>query len=130
MIRKTKGLVALEQYIKTAHSPVSSADVLSHIAKSGMAVNRATVFRIISRLLERGEIYEVNLGDNRKRYEWNGEHHHHLVCTNCRRIESIHACDAEKMALHQARAIGFQIIRHSLEFFGLCKRCRKTTEIS
>jgi len=123
-LRQTKALQIVEDVIKSSPTPLSSSEVLEAVAKKDKTVDRATVFRVIKRLTEANKLMVVNFGEGKMRYEWKGEHHHHLVCTKCGKITAIHVCDAESMAINQAREAGFQIHSHSLEYFGLCKNCR------
>lgn len=123
VLRQTKALQIVEKVIKTSSTPLSSSEVLESVEKQDKSIDRATVFRVIKRLTEADKLMVVNFGEGKMRYEWKGEHHHHLVCTKCGKITPIHVCDAESMAINQARKAGFQIHSHSLEYFGLCKKC-------
>lgn len=123
-MKKTKGVIEIQKIIQASKRPISSAEILVAVKGLGTPINRATVYRIIARLVQEGDVYEVNLGDDKKRYEWHGEHHHHLVCTHCRSITPVHTCGAEELAEREARRVGFQLRSHSLEYFGLCSKCR------
>jgi len=52
------------------------------------------------------------------------EHHHHLVCTNCQRVEDV----AEDVVGPMLGAVGrrhdFSVDHAALDFYGLCARCR------
>lgn len=124
ILRQTKALQIVEEVIKSSPTPLSSADILVGVSEKDKTIDRATVFRIIKRLTDANKLMVVNFGEGKMRYEWKGEHHHHLVCTKCGSITAIHVCDAESMAINQARKAGFQIHSHSLEYFGLCKKCK------
>ncbi len=59
-------------------------------------------------------LYETNVGR---------PHHHHIVCTSCGMMEDIDAC-AHIPSPRTLAIKGFaKITDHSLEFFGLCKKC-------
>jgi len=90
---------------------------------SRLGVNKTTVYRQIEKLLVKGKILEADFGDGKKRYEVNsGKHHHHLICENCSKLEDIQI--DEKVLLNQvSKSSKFRVLRHNLEFFGLCEKC-------
>lgn len=52
------------------------------------------------------------------------EHHHHLVCASCQRVEDV----AEEVVRPMLRSVfeqhGFQVDHAQLDLYGLCSRCR------
>ncbi len=71
-------------------------------------------------------IEHIIFHDGVLRYELSDRiHHHHLVCLNCNQVQDVELkqeLDDEEKRI--SRKTKFQIIRHSLEFFGLCVNCR------
>lgn len=122
-IKNTKARRIVEQLITDADTPITAAEIVQKVNALDSAINRATVFRILSRLTDRGLIESVRFADGKTRYEHAGDHHHHLVCTECGSIQGVHVCDAEFIARRSAREVGFEIRSHKLEYFGLCKKC-------
>jgi Fur family ferric uptake transcriptional regulator len=76
----------------------------------------------------RGLAREVRFKDGIVRYELAEKyHHHHLVCTNCGRIDELPHCDMralERWALRGSRHFA-RVDEHALEFFGTCAACAK-----
>ena len=104
-----------------------SADELMELLRSGKtSFNRASVYREIAFLKERGVIQEIQfLHERVKRYELASlDHHHHLVCLRCNRVEDI---IRENDLVDQERSIlkskGFKVTNHMLEFHGICRGC-------
>ena len=104
-----------------------SADELMGLLRSGeTAFNRATVYREIAFLKEQGVIQEIQfLHERVKRYELASlDHHHHLVCLRCNRVEDI---VLENDLVEQENSIlkskGFKVTNHMLEFHGICRGC-------
>ncbi len=106
------------------HLPLTELEIRHELARRGSTVNKTTVYREIKCLMGNGIIREINFGDGRKRYELDSGHHHHLVCTSCRKVDEIHIDDDVS---HIERRINrrkkFKITGHYLEFFGLCSGC-------
>ena len=109
------------------HDLPISADELMELLRSGeTAFNRATVYREIAFLKEQGVIQEIQfLHERVKRYELASlDHHHHLVCLRCNRVEDIilenDLADQERSIL---KSKGFKVTNHMLEFHGICRGC-------
>jgi len=106
--------------------PVSADELMGQLRSQGAAFNRATVYREIAFLKEQGVILEVQFMHERvKRFELASlDHHHHLVCLRCNRVEDI---VLENDLAEQERSIlkskGFKVTNHMLEFHGICRGC-------
>jgi Fur family ferric uptake transcriptional regulator len=68
-------------------------------------------------------VKQVDFQDGKRRYEIEGEHHHHLICTNCGRVQPIHEPCIAVSEQSVKDKYGFTITRHQLEFFGICDKC-------
>ncbi len=89
-------------------------------------VNKTSIYREIKALLKKGLITEVEFGDGKKRYELTSlGHHHHLICTGCHSVSDITLeNDLEKAEKQIEKEKSFKVMRHNLEFFGLCINCK------
>lgn len=54
-----------------------------------------------------------------------GQHHDHLICTKCGRIQEFYVPSLEKLQEEIARTYGFKPLDHRLEIYGLCEACQK-----
>jgi Fe2+ or Zn2+ uptake regulation protein len=89
------------------------------------SIGRATVFRALETLVEAGVARRLELQGHVYAYvACLPEHHHHLACTNCGRVEEIDEAYVRPMVQHLARDIGFQIEDARLDFYGRCAKCR------
>jgi Fur family transcriptional regulator, ferric uptake regulator len=85
--------------------------------------HRATIFRILNKLVDSGVVKKVNFEEGRSRYEIAQDHHHHLVCQMCHKIIKLEECGIESLSAAIKRRTGFLVSRHNLEFFGFCNSC-------
>jgi len=107
-----------------AQRPISAADILKTKAIVKEKINRATVYRALTFLENIGIAEPLHLAGNERLYHLNLNHHHHLICTNCKKIEAIHICNQISAQEAEIQAsTGFKIERHILEFYGLCCDC-------
>ncbi len=129
----TKGLrstrqrdVILDVFLST-HQHISVEELYLKIKSSNPGVGHATVYRTLKLFTESGLAREILLHDGQTRYEHviAGEHHDHLVCTNCNSIVEFEDATIEKLQEEIAARHGFQIKNHKMEIYGLCSNCRK-----
>ncbi|TVR49440.1 MAG: transcriptional repressor [Puniceicoccaceae bacterium] len=50
------------------------------------------------------------------------EHHHHIICRSCQRVETLDLCVVEGLE-KLVRDRGYHKVSHLLEFFGTCPDC-------
>lgn len=114
---------ALKIFLK-AKRPLSAAEVLGRVTKKTQ-VHKTTVYRELEILTSLKILTEVDFNDGVTRYELSGEHHHHIVCTNCSKIDSVSlSSDIEAAMKEVSKKVGYKQVSHSLEFFGVCRSCR------
>ena len=87
-----------------------------------------TVYRNINVLIEQGQIEKLPYGSTFDRFEAKTQPHYHFICEKCGLVEDFimpHYADINK----KAEKLGsFKIIRHRIDFFGLCKKCQKVSQ--
>ncbi len=124
--RMTAVRLAMVRLFAKTSKPLAAEEILKKIAVSERDVNKTTIYREIAFLEEAGIVQKVEFGDQIRRYELKEqEHHHHVVCEGCGRVEDVQA--DEDIAEHEkdiTRQSGFKITSHALEFFGLCPSCQ------
>lgn len=108
------------------HKPQTTQELLAYLDKNGLSANKTTVYRQLEILEQSGIIQTVNFPDRTKRYELHSkEHHHHLICQNCNKVEDISlGNDLDKQEKKIWQKNKFKVSEHSLEFFGLCNKCQ------
>ena len=90
-------------------------------------IGRATVFRVVERLVNVGLINRIDFADGSHTYRACGEkHHHHLTCVQCHRVVDIDICLPNELLDKIVQQTDFLITGHSLTVFGLCTECRKS----
>ena len=66
-------------------------DLLVSVRSSKTGVNKTTICRELDFLMGKGLIKEIEFGEGKKRYEIDSgsDHHHHLICLNCKKVEDV-----------------------------------------
>ena len=105
---------------------LSIEDLLDRVRVEEPKIGYATVYRTLKLLKECGLAFERHFGDGVSRYEvaWANEHHDHLICTECEKIVEFEDGDIEELQHDVAARLGFTLVRHKLELYGVCADCR------
>jgi Fur family ferric uptake transcriptional regulator len=98
---------------------LSVSEVLVQLENDSKTFNKTSVYRAIDQLLADDVICQHFFSGTEAYYELREHHHDHLVCNNCRSIETAD-CDYK-----QPEKIGdFLTNHHHITVFGLCKNCQ------
>lgn len=123
--RITTGRRAIVECLAGTHKPFTAAELQAALKRKKLSTNKASVYRELGVLQKEGIIRPVTFEDGIQRFEMHGDHHHHLVCDACGAVEDVHMeNDLDDMEKMIEKRTAFTILRHSLEFYGLCERCR------
>ncbi len=108
--------------------PMSAHELHKDLPKN--VCDLVTVYRTVESFEKAGILRRCDFSDGIVRHEivpLGRHHHHHLVCTSCKKVEPV---EVEKcpMATFEkaAKLAGYIGIRHSLEVFGTCPSCQKS----
>jgi len=124
-LRRTKALGALLSCLENAARPMTLAE-LSEDSVLSKICDKATVFRLLQRLSDKGMVRRLGLHERAAYFTLlvPGVHSDYLICTECGNIEAIKApCPVHQLEKDISRDTGYQNLYHELEFFGTCPAC-------
>jgi Fe2+ or Zn2+ uptake regulation protein len=121
----TRPRAAVLQVLVPAAVPLKVEEIHARVGRrvAGAPVNLSSVSRTVNLLCGLGIVRPVRFGDGAQRFELaedGSEHHHHLVCERCGRVEDVRPCPVEGVDLGRQ---GLAVRSHHLELFGLCRLC-------
>lgn len=124
--RITKIRKSLLDIFQNHKRPLSAVELGELLLKKDISANKTTIYRELDFLKEAKLIKDIDFGDGKKRYEaLTDTHHHHAVCVNCGAVEDIELhIDISRDEKNIKDAKGFKVLEHSIELFGLCKKCQ------
>jgi Fur family transcriptional regulator, ferric uptake regulator len=105
----------------------SAQEIHDGIASSGGAVGVASVYRALDTLVELRLVQRVDIGDGIARFEPTREgddHHHHLVCDDCGKVEPFIDETLERALERAAGRLGYAMEQHEIVLHGACDDCR------
>ncbi|MBT8492097.1 MAG: transcriptional repressor [Deltaproteobacteria bacterium] len=115
--------VIVEQFLRSKDH-VSIDELLAKVRKRNRRIGYATVYRTLKLLVDSGLANKRQFGDGQTRYEVAGEHHDHLICTECGKILEFEDEEIERLQERIAARLGFSVTGHRHELYGLCAKAR------
>jgi Fur family ferric uptake transcriptional regulator len=89
-------------------------------------VGRASVYRTLEQLGQLGLVQRLDVGGDAAGYERvepGGDHHHHIVCEGCGRLEPFNNPQLERAVTAVARRSEFEVSGHEIVLRGTCRDC-------
>ena len=125
--RYTDNRRELVAVLDAAEAPLTIPEILER--RPGLA--QSSAYRNLSVLERAGVVRRIVTTDEWARYELAEElteHHHHLICQTCGRVEDFTVSAALERSIDDAMAAaavaaGFALDHHRLDLVGRCARC-------
>lgn len=123
-LRRTPQRVAVLHALQGGRA-LSAHEVHEYARTECAELGLSTVYRTLVSLADAGLIDTIGQHEGEATYRLcSGEHHHHLVCRDCRRVVELSRCDLSPIEAEISREHDFDVDGHSLTFHGLCGACR------
>jgi Fe2+ or Zn2+ uptake regulation protein len=124
--RITRARRALLELIERSVRPLGPSELQSLLAGEGVRMDRVSVYRNLSALLELGLLHRV-VGSSAVRPCAESEErcHHAIVCSQCGSVREFHSGTLERALGEVCRATRYRVQGHVLELRGLCERCQR-----
>ena|SRR5262252_1845451 len=121
---------ALFDELFARHEHFEADELLVRLRSKHTKISRATIYRTLDLLVDSGIVGRVRIGESGYRYERlrAGEHHDHLICTECGRVVEFYEPRIEDLQDEVCERHGFLAISHSHQLRGICRRCRPAAE--
>jgi Fur family ferric uptake transcriptional regulator len=106
---------------------LSAQEIFDGLRAEGRSVGIASVYRVVDQLAELRLVHRVDFGHGVTRFEPaqpGGEHHHHLVCGECGKIETFDDPALERALGRVAGSHGYALDEHDVVLHGACGDCR------
>ncbi len=111
----------LEIFQHTTRRHMTAEDVYKALLTDGADIGLATVYRVLMQFEQAGLLTRSNFESGKSVFELNeGQHHDHLVCLSCGRVEEFLDPEIEKRQRVVAEARGFELHDHTLALYARC----------
>ena len=118
---------AVVEFLGRQDCCLSAQEIHDGVRSDGIRVGVASVYRALDGLDELGLVQRVDLGDGISRFERidpRGDHHHHLVCGDCGKVEPFEDSALEQALERVAGGRGYEVAAHDVVLRGACGDCR------
>ncbi len=124
-------LKILEIFQKGVQRHMTAEDVFRVLLLERSDVGLATVYRVLTQFEQAGILSRSHFESGKSVYELNeGQHHDHLVCLDCGKVEEFFDAEIEKRQHIVAKAKGFSIADHALSLYANCTRDKCPNRVS
>lgn len=126
--RMTGNRASLVEVLRGTTRPLTIPEILA--VRDDLA--QSSVYRNLVVLEQAGIVHRIVTDAEHARFELaedlTGNHHHHLVCSECGAVEDVPASVGLEESLHAAMsdidsATGFTTERHRIDLVGRCRAC-------
>ncbi len=115
-------ILALLEASEQVH--LSAEEVYRTLIEREEEIGLATVYRVLTQFEQAGILQRHNFETGHSVFELDrGDHHDHLLCTRCGRVEEFFEPKIEQLQHKIADQYKFQISDHALTLYGVCNEC-------
>ena len=119
-------LKILEIFQTTEQRHMSAEDVFRQLMLEGSDIGLATVYRVLTQFEQAGILNRNHFEAGKAIYELRDEQHHdHLVCTSCGKVEEFLDAEIERRQHNVASGLGWSLQDHAMSLYGICPDCQK-----
>ena len=114
-------LKILDVFQRATQRHMTAEDVFRVLLDERSDIGLATVYRVLMQFEQAGLLTRSSFESGKAVYELNeGQHHDHLVCIDCGRVEEFYDEEIERRQHDIAATKGFQIHDHALSLYATC----------
>ena len=119
-MRMTGQRRTIARVLSEAHDHPDVEEVYRRASAADPHISISTVYRTVKLLEDGGILQKRDFGDGRSRYEAVSDHHHdHLIDLRSGEVIEFRNEDIEKLQRIVARELGYRLVDHRLELFGV-----------
>lgn len=116
-------LKILELFEKAEVRHLTADDVYRLLLSEHIDIGLATVYRVLTQFEQAGLLERHHFESGKAVFEIKaGQHHDHLVCVNCGRVEEFFDEEIERRQKKIAKERGFVIQEHALYLYAECSK--------
>lgn len=113
----------LEVFQKAEQRHMTAEDVYKTLLNDNSDIGLATVYRVLMQFEQAGLLTRSHFESGKSVFELNeGQHHDHLVCLTCGRVEEFYDPEIEKRQRSIAESRGFDLHEHALSLYAVCTK--------
>ena len=113
----------LEVFQQAQQRHMTAEEVYKIRLNDGSDIGLATVYRVLMQFEQAGLLSRNHFEAGKAVFELNeGQHHDHLVCVHCGRVEEFYDAEIERRQQQIAEERGYKLQDHALSLYVVCNR--------
>src|SRR5919198_5712868 len=125
--RLTEQRLIVAEALAARREAVSAQELHERLRPRHPRLGLATVYRALEAQVESGMARRLERHGHVSAYiACEPEHHHHLVCTRCQKVEDLDETILKPVLRSIDDRHGFAVEHERLDFYGTCSSCRRT----
>lgn len=123
---KTPQREAILEVLKNFSGHFTLAELTRKVQEQFPEMGEITIYRSLKVLIEKQILEEIDLPNERKKYEVKKGHHEHIFCQNCGNLIEFYNAEMEALQNKIAEEYGVTLLFHNVTLVASsCKECRK-----
>jgi len=111
-------------YLKSVKTHPSAEVVYKEVRKKLPSISQGTVYRVLNNFKDKGEIQAIEAKDV-THFDADISDHAHFICERCGNVfDVISECSECGLLKNKKTKVGL-IKKYTINFYGICKNCRK-----
>jgi Fur family ferric uptake transcriptional regulator len=116
-------ILELFQNLPPGRRHMTAEDVYRLLIADDLDIGLATVYRVLTQFEHAGLLTRHNFETGKAVFELDeGQHHDHLICLQCGKVEEFHDPEIEKRQAKLAKDRGFALHEHALTLYADCTK--------
>jgi len=122
---RVKILEILEKQVDEHH--LTAEKVYKILLSENEEIGLATVYRVLTQFEAAGLVTRHHFEGGNSIFELaKGDHHDHILCMKCGRVDEFTDEFIEARQKEIAQKLGYELTDHGLYLYGFCPKCRKS----
>ena len=122
-IKVTPQRIAIYRELASTDQHPSTEIIYKKIKNYYPNISLTTVYRTLETFEKLGLISVVNVLYNAARYDANLSPHHHIVCTDCKKVEDVYDESLNNLDISNKTLGDYKVEGYSLLLSGVCSSC-------
>ena len=115
--------------LKKCTDELSGQELHRQLHNGEKAMGLTTVYRNLQALVKQGLIRSRHLPNGEVLYAPVERDIHHLTCVSCGETTRLKGCPIQTTDLSKKTSKKFELLFHTLEYFGLCQNCSQQLNV-
>lgn len=122
-LKSTKQRAAMVSILLEAKGPMDAEGILEKMKALFTHCNLSTIYRNMETMIQLRLVTESRMGVKAYFALNQHRHGHYVQCLSCKEVTLVEGCPFEQYEKQLEESLGFKMLGHKVELFGICKSC-------